>query len=142
MGQFPLKNTWKLAEQLLYHEQFKKATLRFVGEVETWSHQKPHLWNGDTHWEASHKSGASPWEPRGSCPTLGILTLGICTRDEPHNVQLWKLMGLKFRRPKTLEGAEILLLRACIHSLEVGPSSKAAVRKASRLYVKIHLLIL
>lgn len=44
--QFPLKETGKLAEQLLHSSKQKKDTRRQVGGAETVSH-KPHLWCRD-----------------------------------------------------------------------------------------------
>ena len=66
MKQFPLKKTWKLAEQLLHVADKKRATWRWVGEAETRSRHKPQPWHSNRNREGTHRPRASFWEAKCS----------------------------------------------------------------------------
>ena len=76
-GTIPSKKDWKLAGQLLDNKQWK-CHVKLGRRSRDVAFRKLHP-SVETHsQEESHKSRASSWGARGSCPKWGALNLGTC----------------------------------------------------------------
>ena len=78
MEKFPLKETWKLTEQLLQNNE--KVTQRWILESEICCYQNLSPSTVSHKQEGSHTARA-PREGKNWCSTAGTITLGTCTRE-------------------------------------------------------------
>ena len=131
-----LQMTWRTAEQIFKTKDIKKRP-----HQDRWEGQRHGLFRTHTPVVAIHKQkgyhnhGGPPWGMRGPSLMSGSPTWGTCTRKmSPHNVWLWKPVGLTSRRARGLWETETALLKdSCTNSLILSPNAEAAAEPYKHL---------